>query len=203
MDLENITNVLREKGIQKGQAEADRIVEEAKEKAASILKDAEEEKAGIIEAARKEGEDLDKQFQSQMKLTGRDFVLGLHKTLEETLALKPLRDAIRDALSESDYIKRLIGSMVEQYVEADSRGRHRELTISVPEAMKEDLMKDLLGRIREHLELAPTIQVGAGAEGFSFTFGEGGAVVINVESLMEAVKPFISQKFHEFLQVGQ
>ena len=116
MDLENITNVLREKGIQKGQAEADRIVEEAKEKAASILKDAEEEKAGIIEAARKEGEDLDKQFQSQMKLTGRDFVLGLHKTLEETLALKPLRDAARDALSESDFIKKLIGSMVAQYV---------------------------------------------------------------------------------------
>lgn len=203
MDLENITSVLREKGIEKGQQEAERIVSEAREQAASILKEAEEQKVAIIAAAKKESEDLDKQFNSQMKLTGRDFVLGLHKTLEDTLALKPMREAIRDALSDDGFITKLITTMVEQYVEADSRGRHRELAISVPEGMKEEVTREVLGHIREQLELAPTIQVGSATEGFTFTFGESGDVVVGVESIMEALKPFISQKFHEYLQAGQ
>ena len=203
MNIEKIVNTLKEKGIESGQQEAGRITSEAKEQASSIIKQAEEEKAGIIESAKTEAGDLEKQFRSQMKLTGRDFLLGLKKTLEETLALQPLRKAIQHTLSDSEFVRKLIVSMVEQYVEADSRGRHRELTISVPDRMREELTKELLGRIREHLDLAPTIQVGTGAEGFTFAFGEGGDVVIDVESIMDAIKPFISQKFHEFLQVGQ
>ena len=203
MDLESITSVLREKGIRKGQDEADRIIGEAKEKAASILKEAEAEKVQILETAKKESQDLDKQFGSQMKLAGRDFVLGLHKTLEETLALKPMRRALQDALSEEAFVKKLIVSMVEQYVEADSRGRHRELTITVPEGMKEAVTKDVLGRIKEHLDLAPTIMVGMGSEGFTFAFGKEGEAVIDVASVMEAIQPFISQKFHQFLQAGE
>jgi hypothetical protein len=67
--------------------------------------------------------------------------------------------------------------------------------------MKKDVTKEVLGRIREQLDLAPTIEIGKGTEGFTFTFGEGGDVVVDVESIIEALKPFISQKFHEFLQV--
>ena len=202
MDLESITSALREKGIQKGQEEAEQIVREAKERAASLLREAEEKKAEILETAEKEAQDLAKQFNSQMKLAGRDFVLGLHKTLEETLALKPMRQALQNALSNPEIINKLIILMVEQYVAADSQARHRELSVSVPEEMKEAVVKDLLGRIKENLDISPTILVGRGTEGFTFSFGTKGDVVIDVESVMEAIKPYISQKFHEFLQAG-
>ncbi|MDP2644346.1 MAG: hypothetical protein Q8P24_05365 [Desulfobacterales bacterium] len=202
LDLESITSALREKGIRKGQDDAERIIREAKEQAASILKEAADEKEKLLQSAEEEAQHLSKQFHSQMKLAGRDFIIGLQKTMEDTLALKPMRQALRDALSSSEFIKKLIISMVEQYVEADSRARHQELEITVPEGMKEDVMKALIGHMREQLDLSPTILVGKGTEGFIFSLGKKGDVVIDVESVMEAIKPYISQKFHEFLQTG-
>ena len=115
------------------------------------------------------------------------------------LVIEPMFKDIQDHMGK---LAALIIAMVEQYVKADSRAQHRELSISVPEGMKEELTKNLLGRIKEQLDLAPTILVGKGTEGFTFSFGKEGDVVIDVESIMEAIKPFISQKFHELLQVG-
>ena len=75
--IQELTEKIYAEGVEKGKAEADRLVCEAKESAAEIVKNAQAEAEAILAAAKKKAEELDANTRSEIKLYGAQAVGAL------------------------------------------------------------------------------------------------------------------------------
>ena len=66
--IQELTEKLYREGVEKGQAEASRIIEEAKQQASQILAEAREQAQGIEAQAQKKAAELNANTKSELKL---------------------------------------------------------------------------------------------------------------------------------------
>ena len=66
--IQELTNKLLAEGVDKGKAEAEKIVAAAKEESANIVADAKQQAEAIVAAAKKDAETLDENTKSELKM---------------------------------------------------------------------------------------------------------------------------------------
>ena len=72
--LQELTRKLYDEGLEKGRAEADKLVADARREAEKIVSDARSEAAEIVSRARAEAEDAGKNILTEVALAGRQAV---------------------------------------------------------------------------------------------------------------------------------
>ena len=72
--LQQLTQKLYDEGLEKGRAEAERLVSEAKSEAAKIIADAKAEAEAIVKAAEAKAEDTAKNSMTEIALAGKQAV---------------------------------------------------------------------------------------------------------------------------------
>lgn len=198
-ELGRLINVLRAQGIDKGRQEADGIIADAKKEKARIVSEGRAEAERIIEHAEAKASSTMKNMEKQLDLAIRDFLLGAKGKLEELVALRPLRDAAGKALSDPLFIKNLIHEMVMAFVRARLQEVPR-LHISIPEEMKEQFVREWVAMMRKDLTMSPTLHTEEALKGFKLSVeGEGGELVVDADSVIDVLKPFVSDRFHSIL----
>jgi len=117
-DLQSLLEKINRDGVEKAQAEADRIVSAAKAKAAEIVKAAGEEAAKAKAEAEKAAEDYSKRAAETIRQAARDTVLevrGAVTALLEGLLAKNVEKALSDeatvAAISAEAVKGLCGSV--------------------------------------------------------------------------------------------
>ncbi len=203
-ELAELIGALREEGVKKGKDEADRIVGDGRREAAKIVEEARREADRIIGDAKQKADATMKNLDQQMSLALRDTLLKAKDELTELVALEPIRKATASALMDPDFIKKLIFEIVSKYVERrTSQGLGEELHIVIPEELKGKLVKEWVAMMHEQLKTQATLHAEKGFAGFKlFTESGGGQLVVDTDSMLDVMRPFLSERFRRILDEG-
>ena len=83
--LQQLTQKLYDEGLEKGRAEAERLVSEAKSEAAKIIAAAKAEAEAIVKAAEAKAEDTAKNSKTEIALAGKQAVARIKEEISSRL----------------------------------------------------------------------------------------------------------------------
>lgn len=125
--IQELTEKIYAEGVEKGKAEADRIVEEAKAKAADIVKEAQKQAESIIADAQKKAAELDANTRSEIRLYGAQAVGALKSEATNIITDTVVKGAVKDAIA-GDTMKALLVKIAERW------SANEQIVISTAEA---------------------------------------------------------------------
>lgn len=112
--IQELTEKIYAEGVEKGKAEAERIVAEAQAQAQAILKEAEAKAEATIAAAQKHAAELDANIRSEIKLYGAQAVSALKSETASLVTDTVVKTAVKEAVS-GDALKSLIVKISERW----------------------------------------------------------------------------------------
>ena len=91
--------------------------------------------------------------------------------------------------------------MVAEYGKGAGAAENAQITVTVPEAMRQELDAQLPAMFQESLRGShPLIEGSDRLEGFTFSVGDTGEVTLTPDTIVEALKPFVLDKFYALLE---
>lgn len=125
--IQELTEKIYAEGVEKGKAEAERVVAEAQAKAEAIVKEAQEKADAVVAAAAKTAEEMSANTRSELKLYGAQAVGALKSEVATLVTDTVVKAAVKEAVS-GDALKALIVDIVSRWSANES------LVISAAEA---------------------------------------------------------------------
>lgn len=190
--IQELTEKIYAEGVEKGNAEAARLVEEAKAKAAEIVKAATAEAEAIIAAANKKAAELDANSRSEVKLYGAQAVNALKSEAANIITDTVVKAAVKEALA-GDTMKALIVKIAERW------SANEQIVISTAEAaeLKAFFAKNAKALLDKGVEIK---QVNGMKTSFSIAPADGSYKVNFGEGEFEAFfKAFLRPQMVELL----
>lgn len=190
--IQELTEKIYNEGVEKGNAEAERIIADAKEKAAAILNEAQEKANEIVAKAHKSAEELENNTRSELKLYGAQAIGALKSETASIVTNAIVKAAVKDAL-DNDALKNILVKIVERW------DINEPLVISTSEA--EELKKYFAAKAKGLLDKGVEIkQVNGLKTSFSIAPADGSYKVNFGEAEFEAfLKSFLRPQMVELL----
>lgn len=172
--IQELTEKIYAEGVEKGNAEAVRLVDEAKAKAADILKDAQQQADAIVANAQKRAEELDANTRSEIKLYGAQAVGALKSEAADIITDTVVKNAVKEVLA-GDTIKALLVNIAERWT------ANEQIVISTAEAaeLKAYFAKNAKALLDKGVEikqvngLKTTFSIAPADGSYKVNFGEG------------------------------
>ena len=190
--IQELTEKIYAEGVEKGKAEADRLVCEAKESAAEIVKKAQAEAEAIVAAAKKKAEELDANTRSEIKLYGAQAVGALKSEVATVVTDTIVKAAVKEARA-GDSVKAMLVKIAERWNSDEA------LVISTSEAeeLKAYFAKNAKALLDKGVEIK---QVNGSKTSFSIAPADGSYKVNFGEGEFEAFfKSFLRPQMVELL----
>jgi V/A-type H+-transporting ATPase subunit E len=200
-ELARLIEAVKDEGVGKGREARDRMISDAKADAAKIVGDARDEADRIVSDAHNRSTAVMKNLDQQMSLAMRDLILKAKNELEELVALRPLRKQVAGAMSDPEFMKKLIFRIISDFTKQRTSKEQSQLHIVIPEDMKKEFMKEWLAMMRSDLDVHATLHAEKGLEGFKlFREGGGGELIADTDSMIDIMGPFVSERFRRILE---
>lgn len=126
--IQELTDKIFQEGVQKGNAEGQKIIGKAREEAAGILEEASRKAEEILRNARKEAADLSENTRSELKLYAGQALNALKSEIASMLTDKIVSQAVGDFSARKDFMNQFIVSLAEKW------SVQEPIVISTPEA---------------------------------------------------------------------
>ena len=205
--IEAFVTKLKSEGVEQGKAEAEQIRTQTQQEADRILSDAKSQADNVIADAQKQANDILTRGRTELQLASRDAILKLSEALE-----KALRSAIQarteTQLKDSDFLKDVIKTIVQRYIDADI-DTYAPVKIDVDPETYQQLCDWSLKELHEAAK-GDSISFNFGdtlrQAGFEFNF-RGATIEVTrdsvVDTLIELVSPNLRQIVREANQTGE
>lgn len=154
--IQELTEKIYREGVEKGQAEADRIVEEAKHTAEQIIAEAREQAKGIEAQAQKKAGELDANTKSELKLYTSQALNALKSEIANVLTDKISKDAAANLAANKDFLGQFAVMLASKWADNEA------VVLSSSEA--ESLKAYFAAQAKELLEKGVTINKVNGKE---------------------------------------
>jgi V/A-type H+-transporting ATPase subunit E len=96
---------LKKDGVDAGESEKQRIIEEAQAKAEEILAEAKRGAEDLLSGAKTERDKLAKQLDGELRMAARDFAMRLSDRVKAQVIHPAVEGATKDALNDEDFLK--------------------------------------------------------------------------------------------------
>ena len=106
--LKELTDRLYGEGLEKGRAEADRLVADAQAAAAKIVADARAEAAKIVKEAEDKAADVAKNSMTEISLAGKQALAKIKNEIAEAIIAKSVNAGIAEAVVDAQFVKSLL-----------------------------------------------------------------------------------------------
>lgn len=103
-----MTRKLYDEGLEKGRADADKLVSGAKDEAARLVSEARSEADAIVKAAEAKAEELHKNSLTEISLAGKQVVAELKKQIADLIVAKSTTDNVKKANMDADFVKNML-----------------------------------------------------------------------------------------------
>ncbi len=113
--VQEITEKIYREGVEKGQAEAQKIVEAAEAEKATLLKKAQQEAEKIIADAKKSAEDLSKNTQSELQLYAGRAVEALKSEITNLVTGSIVDNAVKETVN-NEWLQKLMLTLATDWV---------------------------------------------------------------------------------------
>lgn len=171
--LQQLTQKLYDEGLEKGRAEADRLVAGARDEAAKIIAEARAQAEDIVKKAETKAEDVEKNTMTEISLAGKQAAAKIKQEIASMIVAKSAAQGVKEAVMDPAFIKEMLLSVARNWNGADA-GKV-ELKALLPEAGREKLDAAFAKSAQELL--AAGIEVGYSKEvrtGFKVGAKDGG-----------------------------
>ncbi len=115
--IQELTEKIYREGVEKGQAEADRIVQEAKDKAAQIIEEARKVAANIEAGGRKAVEELESNTKNELKLYTAQSLSALKSEIANVLTTTTVSQAVDQLVQDKDFLCKFAVSLASKWAE--------------------------------------------------------------------------------------
>lgn len=126
--LQELTDKIYQEGVEKGNAEAQKIIDNAQSQADSIIAEAQSQAEKIIADAQSKSEELSKNTQSELRLFAQQSVNALKTEITDLINDKIVSDSVKAAASDKNFMQKIILTLVQEWVKND------KLTIETKDA---------------------------------------------------------------------
>ena len=184
--LDQLTQKLYDEGLEKGRAEADRLVAAAKEQAEKLLAEARAQAAAIVREAEGKAEDVSKNTMTEIALAGKQAVAKIKSEIAGAIVAKATGEGVKAAGLDASFIKEMLVAVARNWNGADA-GKV-SLQALLPEAEKTKLDKAIAAEAQALL--AAGVEVGYSKEvktGFKVGAKEGGYYISFSDADVEAL----------------
>lgn len=189
--IQELTEKIFNEGVEKGRAEAERIIADAKAEAASIIKKAEAEAEEIAAKARKVAAELDANTRSELKLYGAQAIGALKSEVATIVTDTIIKENLDGAIKEG-LLKEVILKIAEKW------NSNEQLVISTAEA--EELKAFFAAKAKALLDKGIEIKEVNGVKGFTVSPADGSyKVSFGAAEFESFLKSFLRPQIVELL----
>jgi V/A-type H+/Na+-transporting ATPase subunit E len=197
--IETFVSRLHEEGIQAGQADAEKIREQARREAGSIVNDARQEAQRILTQAQSEAKSTLEKGRTELQLAARDAILILRNKIKQILQTV-LAGSVKPRLDDPNFLTPLLRDIILQYAHADCE-KNRVIKINVsPEQHRKlaDWAIDEINHAAQQKGMSIDLKGTLKQTGFEYQM-EGATVEVTVESVMEMLMKWIGPGLNQLL----
>lgn len=115
--IQELTEKIYREGVEKGQAEADRIVQEAKEQAAQIIAEAKKKAADIEAAGKKAVVEMEANTKNELKLFTAQSLSALKSEIANVLTASTVSQAVDKLVSDKDFLCEFTVALASKWAE--------------------------------------------------------------------------------------
>lgn len=138
-ELQGLLERIQKDGVDKADAESNRILAEARKQAEAITADAKAGAEALLSAAKTDAAALEERGKRSLQQAARDIILSVGESVRSAMS-SLARDEVDRAL-EPDLVARLVATAVETYCSGDAAGAQLEILLS---AEDKDRVRDVL-----------------------------------------------------------
>ena len=117
--IQELTEKLLREGVEKGQAEADRIIEQAKQQAEQILKDARQQAQEINAEAQKKAGETAANTRSELKMYTAQALSALKSEVTNVLTDNVVKEAVAGLTASPDFLGQFAVALAEKWSEGE------------------------------------------------------------------------------------
>ena len=193
--LKELTDRLYGEGLEKGRAEADRLVADAEAAAAKIVADAKAEAAKIVKEA--EAADTAKNSMTEISLAGKQALAKIKNEIADAIIAKSVNAGVAQAVVDAAFVKELLLAVAAAW----NGGAKVELKAMLPAALEAEFSKVFEASAKELL--AAGIEVGYSntvRNGFKVGQKDGGYyIAFTDESFAALMQEYLREKVAKLL----
>lgn len=126
--IQELTQKLLQEGVEKGNAEAEKIVAGAQEKAAKIVADAQAQAADIVAKGKKDAETLGENTKSELKMFNAQALNALKTELANVVCDKVVKDVVKGQTDDKAFMNEFMLKLAEKW------GAQEDIVISAQDA---------------------------------------------------------------------
>ncbi len=152
--LQELTEKIYQEGVEKGNAEAQQIVNDAKSEASQIIEKAKSEADAIIEEAKKKAVETKTNTESELKLSGKQAINALKQQITDMVNGEITKVAVGSAF-EKDFTKQIIDTTLANWAKS---GQNLDLSILLPAKDEKALTEYFNKEAKKYLDKGLSIQ---------------------------------------------
>jgi V/A-type H+-transporting ATPase subunit E len=126
--IQELTDIIYNEGVAKGQAQADQILAQAKEQADKLTSDARKEADAIVAAAKKESADNAENVRKELKLYAAQAVEALKSEIATVVTDKIVQDAVKGFTADQKAFNEFILALAQEW------GKNQQIEIKTADA---------------------------------------------------------------------
>lgn len=195
--LKELTERLYGEGLEKGRAEADRLVAEAQASAAKILAEAKAEAAKIVKQAEDKAADTAKNSMTEISLAGKQALAKIKNEIADAIIAKSVNAGVAEAVVDAAFVKQLLLAVAAAW----NSGAKVELKAMLPAALEAEFSKVFEASAKELL--AAGVEVGYSKDvrnGFKVGQKDGGYyIAFTEESFAALMQEYLREKVSKLL----
>ncbi len=142
--IQELTSKLYTEGVEKGNAEADKIIKEAEEKENGILEAAQTKAQQIIEAAEKKSTEINTNAEAELKLFASQALEALKTEITNIITNKLSTSNVKAAMVDKVFMQKLITNLMQNWSD------HQTMVVSVEN--KDELEKHIEANAKSLLD---------------------------------------------------
>ena len=126
--IQELTDIIYNEGVAKGQAQADEILAQANEQAQKIVSDAQKEADALLTAAKKESADNAENVRKELKLYAAQAVEALKSQIASVVTDKIVQESVKGFTSDQKVFNEFILKMAQEW------GKSQQIEIKTADA---------------------------------------------------------------------
>jgi len=198
--IESFVAKLKSEGVDEGRRQAEQLRAEAQQESDRILAEARAQGDKVIAEAQAQADSILARGHTELELAARDAVLKLHEALERILR-EVLGGQVETQLSDAEFVRDLIQSILQRYIDADIDS-YAPMKINVAPEMRTQLCDWALGKLRLDMaddtsgfDFRDTLR----EAGFEFSL-HGATIEVTRESVLDTLMQMVSPSLREVIR---
>jgi V/A-type H+-transporting ATPase subunit E len=191
--IQELTDIIYNEGVAKGQAQADEILAQAKEQAQKIVADAQKQADSLLAAARKESADNAENVQKELKLYAAQAVEALKSEIATVVTDKIVQDAVKGFTADQKAFNEFMLKIAQEW----AKNQQIEIKAQDADALTKYFMANAKGLLDKGVKIT---QVNGQAAEFSIQPADGSYKVnFGTEEFMNWFKSILRPQLVETL----